>query len=878
MEEKNTTLKPEQAGEADPAEAKQLPQPAEEPNGQPAPENEAGEGEKSPDIPELLPVLPLRNTVVYPMTVLPLSADQPRSIRLIDAAIESNRLIAIVGMPDAGVEVPGPSEVYQTGTVVVVHRLLRAPDGSLRLIIQGLQRMRIVEWMAEEPYLQARIEVRPEVLEESVELEALQRNLLELFQRIVNLSPQLPDELMLAATNTDDARQLAYLVATQIRMEVSDAQAILEEDNVAEKLRRLTRIINRELEVLELERKIQSEAQGEMERMQREYFLREQMKAIQKELGDSDEMAVVDDLRERIEARGMSEEARGQALRELDRMEKMPPQAAEYAVIKSYIDWLVELPWQETTDDNLDIRHAREVLDADHYDLEDVKDRIIEYLAVRKLARERFPKLAETGTIADDLDEATPPPNDEVVDVPTPTTGAILCLVGPPGVGKTSLGRSIARALGRNFTRMSLGGVRDEAELRGHRRTYIGAMPGRIIQSLKREGTRNPVFMLDEIDKLGRDFRGDPTSALLEILDPQQNNTFRDHYLDVDFDLSNVMFVATANQLDPIPEPLRDRMEIISLDGYTEGEKLFIARGYLIPRQLQANALREEEISFTDDAIRRIVHDYTREAGVRNLEREIGSVMRKIATQIAAGTQDGAVEITEANVPEYLGKQRFFSEVRERTEIPGVATGLAATSTGGDILFIEATRMQGKKGLTVTGQLGEVMKESAQIALSFVRSKAEFLGIERDFFEHHDIHLHVPAGATPKDGPSAGVTMVTAIVSLLTRRPVRANLGMTGEITLRGRVLPVGGIKQKVLAAHRAGLDTIILPKYNEKDLDDLPPEVRESMTFVLAEEIAEVLDAALGDPVDPMSYNQELIEALDVHIEEPQEAIILTE
>ncbi len=739
------------------------------------------------EIPDVLPILPLRNTVVYPQTVLPLSADQPRSIRLVDEVVAGNRLMGLVTMDDQEVDLPGPDDVYLVGTVALIHRLLRAPDGSVRLIIQGLKRFRVVEWVATEPYLQARIEVFPERMVEGIELEALNRNLLDLFTRFVELMPHLPDELMLAANNADDPLQLAYLIATSTRMDIPEAQDILEADEASDKLRHLTRILNRELEVLELGRKIQTEAQGEMERMQREFYLREQMKAIQKELGERDEEALVEELREQVLARNMSEEAQQQALRELDRMEKMPPQAAEYSVIKSYVDWLLELPWTEATSDDLDIAHAREVLDADHYDLEDVKDRIIEYLAVRKLARERYPQqgpgvvgdtaLEESGYEARDAspsseeDGEVPEPTEEVVAIPTPSTGAILCLVGPPGVGKTSLGRSIARALGRKFTRMSLGGVRDEAELRGHRRTYIGAMPGRIMQALKREGTRNPVFMLDEIDKLGADFRGDPTSALLEILDPQQNNTFRDHYLDVDFDLSNVMFVATANQLEPIPEPLRDRMEIIRLDGYTDREKLHIARNYLIRRQLEANALREGEITFADEAILRIIHDYTHESGVRNLEREVGTVMRKVATRVARGESEGLVEVTQENVPGFLGKQRYFAEVRERTEVPGVATALAATAIGGDILFIEATRMPGSKGLTLTGQLGDVMKESARIALSYVRSKASLFNIPFDFFEEHDIHLHVPAGATPKDGPSAGVTMVTAIVSLLTHRP-----------------------------------------------------------------------------------------------------------
>ncbi|MGB0388422.1 MAG: endopeptidase La [Ardenticatenaceae bacterium] len=817
--------------------------------------------EASLNIPDILPVLPLRNMVVYPQTVLPLGADQPRSIRLIDAAFNSDRLIALVAMNDREIDVPGPDHVHGIGTVAMVHRLLRAPDGSVRLIIQGLKRLRIVEWIATEPYLQAKIEVYPERITPGVELEALKRNVLDLFARMVSLVPHLPNELIMAANGTDDGRQLAYLIATSIRMEVEDAQKTLEITGVSQKLRHLTRILNSELEVLELGHKIQSEAQGEMERTQREYYLREQLKAIQKELGDSDDLEVVDDYRMRIMARGMSEEAQKQALRELDRMGKMPPQAAEYSVIKSYIDWLLEIPWHEMSEDNMDITHARSVLNSDHYDLEEVKDRIIEYLAVRKLARERYPSPKPSDNPKANSES---PPTTEAGEVPTPSTGAILCLVGPPGVGKTSLGRSIARALGRKFTRMSLGGLRDEAELRGHRRTYIGAMPGRIMQALKREGTRNPLFMLDEIDKLGRDYRGDPTSALLEILDPQQNNTFRDYYLDIDFDLSDIMFVATANQLSPIPAPLRDRMEIIRIDGYTEKEKLFIAYGYLIPRQLKANALRDEEVSFTEDALRRIIHQYTREAGVRNLEREIGSVMRKIAIKVAQNELSDTMVITEDKVPDFLGKQKFYSEASERTEVPGVATALAATATGGDILFIEATSMPGGKGLTLTGQLGDVMKESAKIAHSYVRSKAYLLKIDHDVFNKNEMHLHVPAGATPKDGPSAGITMVTALVSLLTNRPVHASLGMTGEITLRGRVLPVGGIKQKVLAAHRAGLKTIILPKRNEKDLDDLLPEVREEINFILVEQIGQVLKAALSEPVDPATYNVGLLEAFE--------------
>jgi ATP-dependent Lon protease len=624
-----------------------------------------------------------------------------------------------------------------------------------------------------------------------------------------------------------------YFIATNIRMEIPDAQAILELDSVREKLLKLTSIMTKELEVLELGRKIQTEAQSEMEKMQRDYFLREQMKAIQKELGEQDEQAVeVEEYRKKIAEAGMPEEAEREALRELSRMEKMPPQAAEYSVIKTYLDWLTDMPWQVATEDQLDITHARQVLDEDHYDLEDIKERILEYLAVRKLRMERKEEREE---------------QEQVDYIRQEREGVILCFVGPPGTGKTSLGRSVARALGRRFIRMSLGGMRDEAEVRGHRRTYIGAMPGRIIQGLKRVGTRNPVFMLDEIDKVGSDWRGDPSSALLEVLDPEQNRDFRDHYLDVPFDLSQVMFITTANMLSPIPAPLRDRMEILELDGYTEEEKAGIAQQYLLPRQIRENSLRPEEVSFSDDAMRGIIRDYTREAGVRNLERQIGTVCRKVATRVAE--QEGiTVHVERDDLVEYLGKPRFYFEAAERTEIPGVATGLVWTPTGGDITFIEATRMKGSRRLTLTGKLGDVMKESAQAAVSYVRSKASELGIDDDVFSNSDIHIHVPAGAVPKDGPSAGVTIATSLVSLLTGRKVRADVAMTGEITLRGQVLPVGGIKQKVLAAARVGMNTVILPERNQPDLDEVPEEIRKQLHFVFAERVDDVLAAALGD------------------------------
>jgi ATP-dependent Lon protease len=793
--------------------------------------------DSSPAIPEELPILPLRGVVVYPLMVLPLTVGQPRSVRLIDDAVVSDRLVGLVASKDAEIEEPTPDEVYRIGTVALIHRLIKSPDGTMRIIVQGIERLEIDEWTGEEPYLQAKISIKPDVspVESDVEAEALMRNLVELFGRMVALVPHLPDELMMAAQGTDDPRQLVYLISTSIRMDLEDAQEILELDPVTEKLRKLTNILNRELEVLELGKKIQSEAQSEMEKMQREYFLREQLKAIQRELGEGDEQQVeVEQLRAKISEAGMSEEAEKEALRELSRLEKLPPAAAEYGVIRTYLDWLTSLPWSLTTQDNLDIPYARTVLDEDHYDLNQIKERILEYLSVRKLRQER----------ASEREQEEVPPQDLIR---REREGVILCFTGPPGVGKTSLGQSIARALGRKFIRMSLGGMRDEAEIRGHRRTYIGAMPGRIIQTIRRVGSKNPVIMLDEVDKIGADWRGDPSSALLEVLDPEQNREFRDHYLDVAFDLSQVMFITTANILDTIPGPLRDRMEILRLSGYTEEEKIHIATGYLVPRQIRENGLHAAEVSFTDDALRAIIRDYTREAGVRSLERQIGAVCRKIATRVAEGKSE-SLTVDAGQVAEFLGKPMYFFEAAERCDLPGVATGLSVTAVGGDILFIEATKMPGQKGLTITGQLGDVMKESAQAALSYVRSQAERLDFDKDFYSNNDIHIHVPAGAVPKDGPSAGVAIATALTSLLTGHPVRADVGMTGEITLRGQVLPVGGIKEKVLAAHRAGLHTVILPRRNEKDLDDLPEEVRNEMEFVLVDRVDEVLKSALRD------------------------------
>ncbi len=784
-------------------------------------------------VPKELAVLPLKGVVVYPLTFQALNVGQPRSIQLVDDATVRKQMIGLVASRDAEIEEPGPDDVYDIGVAAAIHRMIKAPDGTIRLLVQGVERIRIDEWTGEEPYLRARVSVLPDEGEESIEVEALMRNATDLLRRLVALVSQLPDEVLMAAINLDDPRQLVYFISTNVRMEIPDAQAILEINSVREKLLKLTTILTKELEVLELGRKIQTEAQSEMEKMQREYFLREQLKAIRKELGEEDQQTVeIEEYRRKIAEAAMPEEAEKEALRELSRMEKMPPQAAEYSVIKTYLDWLTDMPWQVATADQLDIAHARQVLDEDHYDLEDIKERILEYLAVRKLKLERKEER--------DQQELTDAIREE-------REGVILCFVGPPGTGKTSLGRSIARALGRNFIRMSLGGMRDEAEIRGHRRTYIGAMPGRIIQGLKRVGTKNPVFMLDEIDKVGADWRGDPSSALLEVLDPEQNRDFRDHYLDVPFDLSQVMFVTTANILSPIPAPLRDRMEILELDGYTEEEKVHIAQKYLIPRQIRENSLRAEEVSFDDEALRTVIRDYTREAGVRNLERQIGTVCRKVATKVAE-EEGTVVHVGPQDLVRYLGKPRFYFEAAERTEIPGVATGLVWTPTGGDITFIEATRMRGNRRLILTGKLGDVMKESAQAAVSYVRSKSGALGIDEETFAKSDLHIHVPAGAVPKDGPSAGVTMAIALVSLLTERKVRPGVAMTGEITLRGQVLPVGGIKQKVMAAARVGLDTVILPERNRPDLEDIPEEIRDQMQFIFAERVDDVLVAALSD------------------------------
>jgi ATP-dependent Lon protease len=804
---------------------------------------------KATEVPDTLAILPLRGVMVYPLSALPLRVSQQRSIRLIDDATLHRTPIGLVTSKFPDKEEPGVGDIFDIGTVGAVVRHFKAPDGVVNMIVQGAERFRIIDILSEDPYIIAKVEPLPEPWENSLEIEALRRNISEGFGKMAELRPDMPDELSQMIQNIEDPRQLTYAVATYMRMDIEDAQRLLEMEGLPNKMLFLLQLLNKELEVLQLGKKIQVEAQSEMEKVQREYFLREQIKAIQRELGEADEQQIeIANFRDKIAASGMNDEALKEAERELERMSKMPTQAAEYGVIRTYLDWMVSLPWQKTTQDNLAISHARDVLNEDHYGLNDIKDRILEFLAVRKRRQELKVPSSEFSAEPADTPEVTT--QDSALGtqdlIRREREGVILCFVGPPGVGKTSLGASIARAMGRKFIRMSVGGVRDEAEIRGFRRTYIGSMPGRVIQSIRRAESRNPVFMLDEVDKMGADYRGDPSSALLEVLDPEQNREFRDHYLDVPFDLSQAIFICTANTLETIPGPLRDRMEILTLSGYTEKEKLSIAQGYLAPRQLKENGLRPGEVTFSDEAILKLMREYTREAGVRNLEREIGSICRKLVARLQEGLVALPFHVEPENLHDLRGKAKFYNEVAERTEIPGVATGMSWTPVGGDIMFIEATRMPGAKGFQLTGQLGDVMKESAMAAFSYVRSHADELKIDGKLFEKSDIHVHVPAGAQPKDGPSAGVTMATALSSLLTGRRVRSDMAMTGEITLRGSVLPVGGIKEKVLAAHRAGLKTIILPKRNEPDLDDLPQEVRDSLEFVLVDKVQQVLDSAL--------------------------------
>jgi ATP-dependent Lon protease len=764
-------------------------------------------------VPGELPIIAVGENMVFPSMVVPLATDKQSVVQLIDAALSDNKVVGIFAQRTPG-ERPTAADLYSVGSAALIARMFKIPDGSVRVFLQGLARIRLVDITQTDPYMKGRVEVAEEVAEATTEMEALGRNLLALFQKVVEIAPNLPDELSVAAMNIPAPGNLADFIAAHIGLKQGERQEILETLDVAQRIKKLTEYINRELEILELGTKIQSQIKGEMDKAQREFYLREQLKAIQKELGEADERSVeASELRKKVEQAGLPPEARTEAERELDRLAKMPPAAAEYTVSRTYLDWLVSLPWSKSSEDNLDITQAARVLDEDHHDLSKVKERILEYLAVRKLKAD--------------------------------TKGPILCFVGPPGTGKTSMGQSIARALGRKFIRMSLGGVRDEAEIRGHRRTYVGALPGRIVQGIRRAETNNPVFMLDEIDKVGIDFRGDPSAALLEVLDPEQNFAFMDHYLDVPFDLSKVIFITTANLVDPIPPALKDRMETIELPGYTEQEKLHIAQKFLVPRQLRENGLAPERLQFSEEAVLEIIRRYTREAGVRNLEREIGAVCRKVARRVATDSE-GPITVAAGQLHDYLGPVRFRYEVAEEADGVGVATGLAWTQAGGDILFVEATPISGKGNLILTGKLGEVMQESARAALTYARSRAASLGIDEGFYEKNDIHIHVPAGAIPKDGPSAGITMTIALISALTKRPVIREIGMTGEITLRGKVLPVGGIKEKVLAAHRAGLKKIILPKENEKDLEEIPEEIREKLRFIPVDNVDQVLDIVL--------------------------------
>jgi len=765
--------------------------------------------------PATLPVLPLKDTVVFPESVTPLAIGQERSIKLVEDVVSGDRVLALVTVKNPEAEQPGWDDLYEVGTAAVIHKMIKVPDGTLRILVQGVQRIRLDRQVQDDPYLIGEFVELPDELTETPEVEALTRNVQNLFARVIGLVPYLPEELQIAAANVDDPSALCNLVASTLRLKTDEKQRLLELTDIEARLRDISAILNRELEVFELGSKIQSQVQEEMEKGQREFFLRQQLKAIQDELGESDpEAAEIAELRSTFESMELPEDVRKVVDRELGRLERLPTAAAEYGVIRTYIDWIASLPWQKTTVDNLDLDNAKQVLDEDHFDLEKVKERILEHLAVSKLKND--------------------------------TSGPILCFVGPPGVGKTSLGQSISRALGRKFARLSVGGVRDESEIRGHRRTYIGAMPGTIIRHLRDAESMNPVMLIDEIDKMGADFRGDPASAMLEVLDPEQNKNFRDHYLDLPFDLSKTLFICTANTLDTIPAPLLDRMDVIQLSGYTEQEKFGIAKRYLVPKQVEAHGLGGGQVTITDKALRLIIREYTREAGVRNLERRLADVLRKAARQVAEGKRRAKkLRIDEKRVRTALGPRRYEGEVRKRTSEPGVATGLAFTAVGGDILFFEATAYPGKGRLTITGQLGDVMQESAQAALSWVRAHAEKLGLEEDWFREHDIHLHVPAGAVPKDGPSAGITMATAIASLVRNQPVSEDVGMTGEITLTGQVLPIGGIREKTLAAQRAGLKRIIMPRDNEPDLAELPKETKEQMEFVLVDTIDQVFDAA---------------------------------
>ena len=768
-------------------------------------------------LPDALPVLPLRDSVAFPETMMPLAVGQERSVKLVDDVLGGNRMLVMVASKEPEAEEPGPDQLYDVGVVGVVARMMKVPDGSVRILVQCGQRVEIGDYVGTSPYLVARITEAPDVVELSPQLEGLRRNVQATFARIIEELPYLPEELLLAVANLEDPVELAHLIAGALRIKTEEKQRLLEERDVTKRLTLLSEILARELELVEIGSRIQSQVHTEMERGQREYFLRQQLRAIQEELGEVDEQqAEAEELREQLEQAGLPEQVMTVAQRELGRFERLPPQSAEHGVIRSYLEWLASLPWSKSTEDNLDLKHARTVLDRDHYDIDRVKDRILEFLAVRKLNPE--------------------------------ARSSIVQIVGPPGVGKTSLGRSIASAMGREFQRMSVGGVRDESEIRGHRRTYIGALPGTIIRAIRDAGANNPVLMIDEIDKMGADFRGDPASAMLEVLDPEQNTTFRDHYLDVPVDLSHVFFICTANQVDTIPPALLDRMETIELSGYTHEEKREIAKRYLVPRQMERNGVGRSKIDITKPALDRIIDGYTREAGVRQLEREIGSICRKIAREFAEGTRRSKRTVRPETVGELLGKPRFQAEVKRRTSEPGVATGLAWTPVGGDVLFVEAIAYPGDGKLQITGQLGDVMKESAAAALSYVKNRTEVGNgaVSDEWFKEHDLHVHVPAGAIPKDGPSAGITMATAIASRVTCRPVRSDTAMSGEITLSGMVLPIGGLKEKALAAQRAGINRLIIPRRNERDIDDIPEPLRRKMKFTLVDSVDEVLDAAL--------------------------------
>jgi ATP-dependent Lon protease len=769
------------------------------------------------EVPEQLSILPLRNSVLFPGSIIPIDVGRRKSVRLVEEAISKERpVIGILTQRDARTEDPTENDMYQVGCAARILKVIKLAKDNFSVILQGVSRIRIAEYQQQEPFIVARVQPIPDPTTTDVELDALVMNLKDIAKRVIKLMPELPKEASALVDSVTEPGQLADLITSNLDIQVDEKQDVLETFDLKARMRTVLQFLSRQLEVLKVREKINTQVQEEMGRNQREYVLRQQLKAIKEELGELDEAGGdLDEFKEKIQEAKMPPETEKVAFKQLERLKVMQPSSAEYTVTRTYLEWLVELPWAIETEDKLDIQEARDILNSDHYDLEKVKKRILEYLAVRKLKSDK--------------------------------KGPILCLLGPPGVGKTSLGRSIAKAMGRKFVRISLGGVRDEAEIRGHRRTYVGSLPGRIVQSLKKAGTKNPIFMLDEIDKLGHDFRGDPASALLEVLDPEQNNTFSDHYLEVPFDLSHVMFLATANVIDPVPAALKDRLEILELPGYTRDEKRNIARQFLVPKQLEEHGLKNEQIEVTDEAVAEIIDGYTREAGVRNLEREVGSVARGVAVKVAEGAKDKFV-VKADDVPEYLGPQKFMSEVAERTAEPGVATGLAWTPVGGDILFIEATRMPGKGSLVLTGQLGDVMKESAQAALSFVRAKAKWLGIEENFLDKTDIHVHIPAGAIPKDGPSAGVTMFTALASMLTGKPIRNDVAMTGEITLRGNVLPVGGIKEKILAAHRAGIKRIIMPDRNQKDMVDVPDQAKKEMEFFYVKKIDELLPLALTE------------------------------